>query len=111
MRTVANILAAGAFALALMGCAREYVREEPHHFSKDSHGNRVACYPTDVANEYECVPVYRSYGYAYPYPHYDPFWSAGFLYGWPYHHHVVVVEQRPEPTPPPRHWRPRPKKK
>ena len=115
MRRVARIVAVGACVLTLGGCAREYVREEPHHFSKDARGHRVACYTTDVANEYECVPVYRDYGYAYPRGYYDPYWSTGFLYGWPYgHHHYVVVEPppaNPNPPPPPQHWRPRPKKR
>lgn len=116
MRNVAKVLGAGACVLALTGCAREYVREEPHHFSKDARGNRIACYTTDIANEFECVPVYRNYGYGYGYPgYYDPFWGAGF-YGWPYyhHHHYVYVEERPtnpNPPPPPSHWRPRAKRK
>lgn len=113
MRNVVKLLAAGACALALAGCAREYVREEPHHFSKDARGNRIACYTTDIANEFECVPVYRDYGYGYPGGYY-PYWGAGF-YGWPYyHHHYVYVEDRPvnpNPPPPPSHWRPRAKRK
>jgi hypothetical protein len=93
-----------ALGLALAGCAGDRVREEeaPHHFSKDTHGNRIACYTTDVANEYECVPVYRRYAaYPYGYP-YDPYWSAGFVYGWPYYRDVIVVQQPPPSSPPPR---------
>lgn len=78
------VIAAGALALA--GCVgHPAYREEPHHFSRDPQGRRIACYETDVAREYECVPVYRRYVDA-PYP--EP-WShvrLGFHYGWPYWH-------------------------
>jgi len=114
MPNLLKLLLIGACALAAAGCARGAVREEPHHFSKDARGNRVACYTTDVANEYECVPVYRDHGY-YGRGYYDPYWSAGFLYGWPYYHpHYVIVQERPanpNPPPPPTHWRPRAKRK
>lgn len=95
-------LAAVACVAALAGCAHDGVRPEPHHFSKDARGNRIACYTTAVANEYECVPT-RSYAAApYPYPYYDPFWATGFYYGWPgYHDHVIYVVPTPSPTPPP----------
>jgi hypothetical protein len=113
MANLPKVLIVAACALALGGCARNYVREEPHHFSKDARGNRIACYTTDVANEFECVPVYRDYGYAGYRGYHDPFWSPGYLYGWPYqHHHVVVVDEpAPNPPPPPVHWRPRAKRK
>lgn len=97
-----------ALAATIAGCVGNPAYEEaPHHFSKDSHGNRIACYPTAVADEYECVPVYRRhaaypYPYPYSYPYYDPFWSAGYVYGWPHHHDVIVVQSPPSPPPPPR---------
>lgn len=114
MPHVGKLLVAGACALVVTGCAQQYVREEPHHFSKDARGNRIACYPTDIADEFECVPVRRAYGYGYPHGYYDPYWMGGF-YGWPYYHpHYVYVEERPPspgPSTPPTHWRPRAKRK
>lgn len=113
MPNLLKALAVAACALAVAGCAHDAVREDPHHYSKDARGNRIACYTTTVANEYECVPV-RRYAYAEPYPYYDPFWSMGFYYGWPgYHDHVIYVQQpAPAPTPPPApaappHWKKR----
>jgi len=99
------VLACGALVAALAGCAANRPYEEPHHFSRDSRGNRIACYATEAANEYECVPVRR---YAYADPYYDPYWSLGFYYGWPryYGGNVIVVQPAPAPAPPP-HFRPR----
>jgi hypothetical protein len=75
-----------AIVLALSACAgHPYREEQPHHYSKDRDGNRIACYATEVANEYDCVPVVRRQAYAYD-PYWDPFWpgfSLGFYYGWP----------------------------
>jgi hypothetical protein len=108
MPNITMRLAVAAAILAVAGCATNGRYEEPpHHFSKDARGNRLACYGTEVANEYECVPVVRRHGYADPY--YDPFWSARFLYGWPYpyHSHVIVVREPARPRPPP-HVKPRP---
>lgn len=106
MPKLLKTLTFAALGLALGACAGHPTHEEPpHHFSKDAHGSRIACYATDVSNEYECVPVYRRYA-AYPYPYYDPYWSAGFIYGWPHHHDVIVVRDPPaNPPPPPPHWR------
>jgi hypothetical protein len=87
MRNFAKVLTAGLLGLALTGCAHDSYREEPHHFSKDSRGNRVACFATDVVDEYECVPAYRSTGYAYYDPFYDPFWGVGAVY-YPAYGHV-----------------------
>lgn len=87
MRRIMRAMAAG-LVLALAGCAHDTYREEPHHFSKDQHGRRLACFTTDVENEYECVPAYRSYPYAYRDPFYDPFWGAGVLYYPDHHHHA-----------------------
>lgn len=104
MRSLLKIGAATAIAVALAGCAGHPVREEaPHHYSTDRHGHRIACYVTDVENEYECVPLYRQHAYN---PYYDPFWPAWsvgyYYYGWPHDHGVY----RPAPPPPgghPRH--------
>lgn len=99
MPKLLKILAIGAAASVLAGCAHDSVREEPHHFSKDARGHRIACYSTTVANEYECVPVRR---YAYADPYYDPYWSMGFYYGWPrYHDQVIYVVPAPSPAPAP----------
>jgi hypothetical protein len=95
-----RLMLIAATALALSACAgRPYHEEEPHHFSKDARGNRIACYATDVAKEYDCVPVVRRYSYYDPY-YYDPFWphwSVGFYYGVPWywygHHHHYYVHQ------------------
>ena len=99
---IASVLAA---ALALGGCAANPPREEPHHYSKDRDGNRIACYSTDVANEYECVPAGARYPYAYAYDpfFYDPFWpywSMGFFYAGPHY----VIHSAWYPPPPPPHW-------
>lgn len=101
---LASMLAA---ALALGACAANSPREEPHHYSKDRDGNRIACYTTDVVNEYDCVPVHArypyGYGYAYDPYYYDPFWpwwSVGFVYGGPHY----VVNSGWGPPPPPPHW-------
>lgn len=116
MRNIGKLLGAAIGALALAGCARHYVREEPHHFSKDARGHRIACYATDVVDEFECVPVYREHhAWGYPGGYYaGPYGWAG-VYGWPhYHSHYVYVEERPAnpgPPPPPSHWRPRGKRK
>ena len=101
-----KIASIAAAALALAACAQNPPREEqPHHFSKDRDGNRIACYETDVANEYDCVPAYarRQYAYAYDPYYYDPFWpwwGAGYWYSGP---RYVFVEPSPGP-PPPRTW-------
>jgi hypothetical protein len=99
---MSRLLIAGLCAalLAVAGCARQPVHEEaPHHFSKDARGNRLACYTTDVASEYECVPVARRYGHAYD-PLYDPFWPHGYL-GWHYGYPSTVYVPYPVNTPPP----------
>jgi hypothetical protein len=103
-RSPLKIAALLAAALALGGCAANTPREEPHHYSKDRDGNRIACYKTEVASEYDCVPVNRRYGYAYDPYYYDPFWpywSMGFFYGPQY-----VIHTYPS-RPPPYHHRPR----
>jgi hypothetical protein len=84
MPNALRIAAIAAVALAFAGCAGHRPREEPHHYSKDRYGDRIACYATDVVNEYECVPTVRS-RYAYD-PFYDPWWprwSVGLFYGPP----------------------------
>ena len=101
-----------AAALALGACAAHQPREEPHHYSKDRGGNRIACYATDVANEYDCLPARARYphGYAYDPFYYDPFWpywSLGFYYGGP-HYYVGSVWYPPPPPLPPHRWHRRP---
>lgn len=112
MRNIARLMAAGLAGLLLLGgCAHDSYREEPHHFSKDSRGHRVACYATDVADEYECVPAYRSHPYAgYPYaygydPFYDPYWHAHIIYAPAYRYEPYPYR----PQPPPRRWHERPR--
>ena len=95
-------------ALALGACVAQ-PREEPHHYSKDRDGNRIACYSTDVANEYDCVPVANPNRYAYAYDpyYYDPFWpywSAGYWWYGPPHYYYYPAR----PLPPPRPWHRRP---
>lgn len=83
------LLAIGLLFLA--ACAGQPHREEPHHYSKGQYGDRVACYKTDVVNEYECLPVDERYARHYYYP-YDPFWpffSFGVVYGIHHHGHVA----------------------
>lgn len=98
-----------AVALALSACATHpYHEQEPHHYSKDRDGGRVACYATEAANEYECVPVVRRYPYRYD-PYWDPYWpwvSFGLYYGWPHyyyygHHHYYYPRSHPRPHPRP----------
>ena len=100
MRQLARLVAMGVAGLVLTGCAHDSYREDPHHFSKDSRDNRVACYATEAANEYECVPAYRGYPYVhYRDPFYDPYWGVGFYGYYPaygYHHHHY-----PAPSPAP----------
>jgi hypothetical protein len=93
------LLAIGLLSLA--ACAGQPYREQPHHYSKSRDGERVACFQTEVVNEYECVPVERRYvrhGYYHPYDPFWPFFTFGFVYGvhhhghvayypYPYHHH------------------------
>jgi hypothetical protein len=76
--------AATALVLALSACAGAPAKiEDPHHYSKDREGNRTACYATETANEYECVPVTRRYAHSrYEDPFWDPWWSYGFGYSW-----------------------------
>ncbi len=88
----ARVLKLGVLAatmVALSACAGTPAREEaPHHYSKDRNGNRIACYATETANEYDCVPVVRRQGYAYD-PYWDPYWpsvSFGLHYGWPHYY-------------------------
>jgi hypothetical protein len=98
-------------AAALLGaCAENPPREQPHHYSTARDGTRTACYTTQVANEYECIPLRPARDYYDPYydAYYDPFWPhLGFgWYGWPYPDYVlypypVIVRQ------PPPHFRPR----
>jgi len=79
-----------AMVLALSACAGHPYREEaPHHYSKDARGSRIACYATEAANEYECVPAVRRRAYAYD-PYWDPYWpwvSFGLYYGWPHYYY------------------------
>ena len=89
----ARVLKLGVLAallLALSGCAGQpHHDEQPHHYSKDDRGNRIACYASEVAREYECVPVVRRQAYAYD-PYWDPYWpwvSFGLYYGWPHHYY------------------------
>ena len=93
-----------AAAVGLGACVAQ-PREEPHHYSKDRDGNRIACYATDVANEYDCVPTRRAYDTAYDYdPYfYDPFWpywSAGYWWYGPRYDYDYPAR----PLPPPHHW-------
>ena len=84
-----SVAALAGLALALSACAGQpYHEETPHHYSKDTRGNRIACYAGDTVNEYECVPV-RRHPYAYD-PYWDPYWpraSIGIYYGWPYYYY------------------------
>ena len=105
-----TVIGVALLALAAGGCAsREPVYEEqPHHFSRDERGNRLACYTTDIASEYDCVRVARRYGAQ---DHYDPFWPHGYLgwhYGYPYPVYVPYPAYSPPPSSPPPKWhRPR----
>jgi hypothetical protein len=107
MSKALQLVTLAACALALGGCATQrYHEEEPHHFSRDADGNRIACYATEVASEYECVPVVRRYPRAYHDPYWDPFWphvSLGFWYGWPHYYPGTVWY--PAPRHPHRPWR------
>jgi hypothetical protein len=79
-----------ALMLALAACAGTPAKiEDPHHYSKDRDGNRVACYTTETGNEYECVPVVRYYPRSYD-PFWDP-WLYGFAYAWPHYYGTRVI--------------------
>ena len=65
MSRLPKIVSAAAFVLALAGCVESpYRDEEPHHYSQDRYGNRLACYTSDLENQYDCFPVERPYQYA-----------------------------------------------
>lgn len=104
--TLALLVLAVAVAAAVGGCASEQARTpEPHHYSQDARGNKLACYNSATPNEYECVPVNRPYAYYDPFydPFWDPYWPrAGFYYGWPYYAYPVPVPAPPAPAPPTR---------
>ena len=92
-----GVLAATVLAASACATAPERI-EGPHHYSRDADGNRIACYTTDVANEYECVPVRRRYASD---PYWDPYYaypwvSFGFYYGWP-HDYYDPYPARPHP--------------
>jgi hypothetical protein len=103
MRPLVGMLVAAA-AVALAACAGQPAKEEqqPHHYSQDKRGNRLACFATDVASEYECLPLARAADYYYD-PFYDPFWrsSLNYGYGWPHHPGYVVLRPWPPAPPPP----------
>lgn len=106
MKTFHRIVLVAAVAL-LGACVMPPPREAPHHYSTDRNGNRIACYTTATANEYECTPLRTARVYDDPY--YDPFWprvSVGMYYGWPgYPYYAYPYPYR---SPPPRpHFRPR----
>jgi len=98
-----------ALVLALSACAGTPSKiEDPHHYSRDRDGNRVACYTTGTANEYECVPVARYYPHWHD-PFWDP-WAYGLAYGWPHHYygtHVIYYPVYRDPHPHPSSRRPR----
>ena len=94
MSHLPRTLLTAAAVLALAGCvAYPYRDEQPHHYSQDRYGNRLACYTSDLENQYDCFPVSRPYA-ASPAYDYDPFWPP-FFWG----PRVVVVQQ---PSAPPR---------
>lgn len=98
------LLAIGLLSLA--ACAGQPPREEPHHYSKNRDGERVACFQTEVANEYECLPVEGRYARRADYYAYDPLWpffSVGLIYG--LHHHGYVTYYPYYPYPHPRYGR------
>ena len=97
--TALRLVVPAALMLGLSACAGSPEKiEDPHHYSRDRDGRRVACYTTDVVGEYECEPARAGAPYGYPYagygydPFWDPWWSYGFGYqwwGWEQRHAVV----------------------
>lgn len=107
MKTIHRITLIAAAAL-LGACVAPQPRELPHHYSTDRNGNRIACFTTATANEYECTPVRTARLYDNPY--YDPFWpgvSWGMYYGWPGYYPGYGVYPVNPPGPPRHHFLPR----